>query len=225
MKRFLLFLLSLFMVSCLAVSAQGLKPGDRPDTAGDAQEDTSSGTAGNSEQIQCRFSQPVATDAGEYIEYQTTLYAQNVQDFYGYQIAADDKSENMDIKDLAGGMATPLVYKQGTANFATLNTESNSDGQTETALCKITCRLPAAQAGTGGTLKVNSLQLITSLAQEKTVDLGPLSLELPAADTGGNVWLIFSAALLILLAAGVYLYRRRFKRKIRMQENQVRSQD
>jgi len=127
--------------------------------------------------VECSLSKPTFTREADGVVYKTTLSLKDMTEFYGYQIqVVSARGDAVEIEDMAGGVTTPTVYKYNKASFAAIVGEGAS-GNIE--VCEITSKYPYKDKSRDRTLVVDKLDIVTSIAAERTITLGPL----PAALT------------------------------------------
>ncbi|MDR0491497.1 MAG: hypothetical protein LBH28_09680 [Oscillospiraceae bacterium] len=166
--------------------------------------------------VECFFSEPTVTQEGGGVVYKTTLYAKDMSEFYGYQIQVSSATgESVEIENKAGGVTTPAVYQNEKLNFAVIVGEGAS-GDVE--VCEITSKYPYADKNRERTLVVDKLDIVTSIAAERTVTLGPspaaLTLVLPYVPPPFYVTIWFPIVFIAgLLLGGIFLYMQYRKKR------------
>ncbi len=208
MKKYILGVLSVI----LALSMAGVSFADqspRTDLDPDEPEEVASAFQ---QEFACTLSQPVIVKEKGYVKYTTTLTVKDMQEFYGYQIQVASPNQDAHIlQNKIGGVETPSVYKDETANFAALLGQAAS-GDIE--VCEIVCQYPYSDKNKQRQLVVEKLQVVTSIAAERVLTLGPnppaLVLALPyvAPPFYATVWFYLLLAA-VAAAAGGYLYYRK----------------
>jgi len=202
MKRFLFVLLTgcVIFFSCVtAYAEQGFPQPEDPieDVPYAFQRD-----------VECYLSEPTVTWEDGSVLYKTTLYVKDMSEFYGYQIQVSSASDDaVAIENRAGGVTTTTVYKNEKANFAAIVGEGAS-GDIE--VCEIISKYPYADKNRDRVLVVDKLDLVTSIAAERTITLGPspaaLTLALPYISPPffASIWFPISIVA-VLLIIGIYV--------------------
>ncbi|MDR2712756.1 MAG: hypothetical protein LBB91_06535 [Clostridiales bacterium] len=126
--------------------------------------------------VKCQLSEPIVSKGRGNITYKTTLVIKDMIEFYGYQISIPVQTqESLEIENKAGGMTTPTVHQNGTANFATIVGEGASG---DIVLCDIVCKYPYADKNRDRELIIEELKIVTSITAERTITLTSDSPEL-----------------------------------------------
>ena len=121
--------------------------------------------------VDCFLSEPVITREDGNVVYRTTLSVKDMSEFYGYQLQVSATADDaVTFENKIGGVTTPTVYKNDKANFATIAVDGLS-GDFE--VCDIIYRYPYADNNRERILVIDKLDVVTSIAAERTITLGP----------------------------------------------------
>ena len=180
------------------------------------------------EQLNVSFSPLEVWREDGYVYYKTQLVVDGISAFYGYQIQVEmDRSYDIEIENLAGGMPTATTQKDDYLYLAVISTELQRG---DIAVCDITCKFPLADLNKDKYLVVSSIQVVTNLGAELIIGLGPeppaavLSLPVleasqiplqgpPQTELPFWVYLLIALGILVVIILTIYLTKRWMQKK------------
>jgi membrane protein implicated in regulation of membrane protease activity len=152
------------------------------------------------------FSQPVLTESDGTLLYTTTLTVEDMDAFYGYQIRIEAPTEDsVSLKNLVGGTATEVTYRDGCVYQAVLLGTEGLSG--DVAVCEISRSYAAGDTDAERSLTVVQMQVVTSVLAESMLTLGPdpaaATLSLPSDESALllPLWAIISLAITVVALA------------------------
>jgi hypothetical protein len=150
------------------------------------------------------------------VRYATALTVEDISALYGYQIqVAAPTEDSVTLNNLINGTVTETVYRDGSVFLAVLASEELSG---EVALCEILSDYGVGDTAQERNVTVTKLELVTSIASEAMLTLGPdpaaAILALPSTELlfGLPLWTyigLILAVLLVMALLGIVLLLRR----------------
>jgi len=160
------------------------------------------------------LSEPVVSIDRHGVTYRTTLTLSDVAAFYGYQIQVSASSEDSTIiENKAGGVVTPVVYKDGKQNLACIIGEGLK-GDIE--VCDIIITYPHTDLNQNRAIVIDKLDIVTSIIAEDIVSFGSnppaliLGLTYVKPPFYATPWFYaFISLVVVLLCTGTYVKLRK----------------